>query len=966
MSQILVGEIEQSSIQLIMEYAESKYKDVRLEPLTISGIRAKIKTRALRPETLLVILDESAYNICEGTEGMADVLKSPKIHKYTDKEHLRQFLISKFGRLDGSDSTPQEEEPQEPEVDISDMQVVPVAHDDGEIDKLKAIINTKDTIIENLNNQLKEIASGGITSDAEVTMLQNKITELETEVQNAEKRANEAESKSYADLGKVAKAEELINEVKDLHSQLNKAKEDLANAEYEKTGLTSQISELNSSISALELKTSELDAAKQSYDELQTKYKTAEDKLKDAETQVTELTSAKTNLTEKIGKLQDTITDLESKVSELDVVNQELTSLKQKHKEASDEISSLKERNGGIENLNLQITHLKLDLENAQAQREASDKSVETITSELNAKEDEYASLIEKYDALAKESDGKDAKIEELTNNITALNESVKAKSDEVESIKNEISDLNRAITEKENQLKNTEDVIEELKASATDTQQSSESLEKRNQELSIQLGDAKTKVGELESKLQGAMEDLENERKKREELSSQLDASKLDASSSVSELNGLREEIKERDAGIQALRGKLAELQDANTAQKNEISGKDAEILELNSNIKKYKEEIASLKTEAENKNLSADEIDKYVNQITDLEIEISNLKRTVARATAEKDTLTKRLEEASDTSETDKVIDDLKSKVKTLQTELDNKPAIDPNEIKVLNDKISNLELDLTVSRDRAATLELDVTDKDAELQELHDNIFLKLSDCSRPSHRLPLALPMPVSGVSNLRLFAAGTQESSAIAYETIRKIVSSHSDKRYLIIDLTTDSMIDSVFETKDTVSARSWLCNISEKDKVTKSFVTLGVRESLINTKYKNVKVLSVACKYFNSLAFFNVRWRDKLTELCKLADYVIVYVGNLDDVIHTVLYNSICGVAKGYIITKASPLNIRSTYFRLQSLQDTISNTVTYCAGMNEMSKPMYLRLAKDFKTEILDDSKISNLLESR
>ena len=318
---ILVGDIGQSSIQLIMEYAESKLGDVRLEPLKMSGIRAKIKTQGSRADVALIVLDEMAFNLCNDTVGLSNILKLPKVHKYTDKDSLKQFLISKFGRLDGQSEEPVEEPAeQEPEIDISEMQVSVPVRDDSEIDRLNAVINTKDMIIENLNNQLKEMSSGGVSSDAEITILQNRITELELSVQEAEKRANDAESKSYVDLGKVAKAEELISEVKDLHNQLNKAKEDLANAEYEKSTLTSQIETLNSSISSLELKSSELDEAKQSYSDLEAKYNEAEGKLKDAETQVTELTSAKNALSDKIGKLNDTISDLESKASELDVV----------------------------------------------------------------------------------------------------------------------------------------------------------------------------------------------------------------------------------------------------------------------------------------------------------------------------------------------------------------------------------------------------------------------------------------------------------------------------------------------------------------------------------------------------------------------------------------------------------------------------------------------------------------------
>ncbi len=965
-NRILIGNIEQSSVQLITDFVEAKVGDVRIDPLTFSALRAKVKTQTMKPDVLLVILDESAYNACADTAGFDEILKSPKLHKYVDRETLKQFLISKFGSLDGASDEPAVEENTESKLDIDEMPVVLPTHTDDEVDKLKAIIDTKDMIIENLNNQLKEISSGGVSSSAEVTILQNKISELEILLKEAERKVTEAESKAYADLGKVTKAEELINEVKDLHSQLNKAKEDLANADFEKNTLNSKIIELNSTVSALTEKSSELDTTKASFSELQEKYNDTETKLHEAESQVNDLTIAKTNLANKVNDLNDTVATLESKVSELDIVNQELQDLKQKNKTADDEIKTLKEKSGGIESLNLQITHLKLDLDNANLQRKASDESAQKLAEELSAKETEYTELSDKYDTLAKESDIKDGKVEELNNKVNTLNDIISTKESEFGQLQNKVTELNRTITEKENQIKANNDIIEELKASVTDSQENTSGIEQKNKELSIELGNARSQVKELEDKLTNAKSDLEVERKKREDLNTLLTTAKSDASASVDELNTLKEQLKEKDVGIQGLRDKLSNLQTELNNSQNTITAKDAEILDLNSQIKKLGEEIESVKAEAESKSLDPKEIEKYVNQITDLEIQVSELKRTEARLNAEKDALNRKLVDASDTSEYDNKIANLESQITDLKVELANKPSIDASEVDQLQERISNLEIDLSVSRDRAASLEIEVSDRDSELQELHDNIFLKLSDCSRPTQRLPLALPMPVTGVSNLRLFASGTQESALATYETIKKIVTAHSDKNYIILDIVTDTLIDSVFETKGTVSARSWLCDISEKDKITKTFVKYNIKDSLIDTKYKNVKILSTATKYFNSLALFSVKWRERLPELCRLADYVIVNVGNLDDVIHMVVYNSISSVAKGYIITKTTPINIRSVYYKLQSMQDTLSNTVTYCVGMNEMSKQMYKALAKEFKTEILDDSKIPTMLESR
>ena len=98
MATVLVGGVSPEGERLIQSYLDYFMPNAEIVALKPVGIKGKVKNQGSRADTVMIILDEDLYSQCVG---IADsVLNNPKTHRYTDDAGLKQFLISKFGKLD--------------------------------------------------------------------------------------------------------------------------------------------------------------------------------------------------------------------------------------------------------------------------------------------------------------------------------------------------------------------------------------------------------------------------------------------------------------------------------------------------------------------------------------------------------------------------------------------------------------------------------------------------------------------------------------------------------------------------------------------------------------------------------------------------------------------------------------------------------------------------------------------------
>lgn len=623
----------------------------------------------------------------------------------------------------------------------------------------------------------------------------------------------------------------------------------------------------------------------------------------------------------------------------------------------------------------------------------------QTKTVEYVSVDDEDSSSLivsqDKSDDLEKklrvEISTRDAIIENLKNQIKELSED---DDDDYSAVYKRVSELEEKLKAKENEvaeltarsnsdsakLSKAESAISEvaeLKAQVAKGREDNSALEFEKSNLTKELEKVNGEVESLKSEIE-RLKTVESEANDLNDISEKYNTCLHELNSMTNQKNKLESDIVEKDDEIARLKAdvadkgvledrcnKLTEKYESSTSKISELESKltnvssealDAVKLELNT-VKAEKSTLEIEKTDLENKVITLNEqlalnekdSEGFIKRNEELESQITEYKRSVARLESEKSTLQSDLSKARDTSEKDKELANLRIEVTRLQSDLraraDETKANSEGSAK----RVQELEAILTSTRERAAKLELDNHEKDEQLKELHDNVFLKMADYALPKITVPLSLPMPFESYSNIFTFASGSAESCVSAYQVIRQLVSSDSNKTYLIVDLVTDTYIDREIGVRNIKSPASWLQGSEPID----NFIA--------DTRFDNVKVVSTALAYMNDLFLLMVDWKKRLEELKNKADVVILNVGSLDNIVHNTLFNSFSNITRCHVIVKATPINLRTAILHLLGFSQ-LKNTLISCVNIEEESQQLYQKLASKFPTQLLSSSDILSL----
>lgn len=612
----------------------------------------------------------------------------------------------------------------------------------------------------------------------------------------------------------------------------------------------------------------------------------------------------------------------------------------------------------------------------------------------VSVNDDDSSSLIinqEKSDDIEKklrvEISTRDAIIENLKNQIKELSED--SEDDDYSAVYKRVSELESQIKQKEEEI---HDLTVKMKSDSSELDRAKSTIAELS-ELKVQLtkerednSSLKFEKTSLEESLKTANDSLESLKSEVERLkSAEIDASDLNDisekyNSCLHDLNDITNqkeklelEIATKDDEIAKLKSDVADkgvLKDRIIELTEKYENESAKVAKLEgdlSTVSASSEELEALKSELENtktektsleskisslkSQLESSEKDSegFIKRNKELESQVTEYKCSVARLESEKSSLQSDLSKARDTSEKDKELANLRIEVTRLQSDLRAKSDESKANSEGNAKRVQELEVTLTATRERAAKLELDNHEKDEQLKELHDNIFLKMADYALPKITVPLSLPMPFESYSNVFTFASGSAESCVSAYQTIRQIVSTHSDKTYLIVDLVTDTYIDREIGVRNIKSPASWLQGSEPID----SFMA--------ETKFENVKVVSTALAYMNDLFLLMVDWKKRLDELKDKADIIILNVGSLDNIVHNTLFNSFSNITRCHVIVKATPINLRTAILHLLGFSQ-LKNTLISCVNIEEESQQLYQKLASKFPTQLLSSNDILNL----
>ena len=276
---VYIGGVSPQGEQLINKYLEVFAPDAEILPIKASGIKGMMKTKAPRPDVLLVIIEDSLAQLCEGVA--SDTLALPKVHRYMSDDDLKDFLITKFGKLEGvevgatdfskMDTVVDEEEDfniymqqkgiehlnapsAEPATPILPVQqnvaYTPSSPDySAEPTRDNAEVNRLLSRISQLEAELNS-ARAGAPNSAEVDKLKARIAELEAD----------DETKEFVQLGKLQKAEQVLKQFDEIKKKITDYKEQVAILTHDKNTLTEEKDSLVVKVTSLEENVASLNA----------------------------------------------------------------------------------------------------------------------------------------------------------------------------------------------------------------------------------------------------------------------------------------------------------------------------------------------------------------------------------------------------------------------------------------------------------------------------------------------------------------------------------------------------------------------------------------------------------------------------------------------------------------------------------------------------------------------------------
>lgn len=1062
MFKVFVGSISPEGEHLLTTYLNVFMPDAIIEPLKPVGIKGKMKNHAKRQDVALVILDESLYEDCKGV--VDDVLSLPKVHIYKDDDSLNQFLISKFGRLDGvssnetttvppdmlmnskndleddyipkssdiftsssSKTTPPDklvngasqiiQRVQEDVYDnlaVSEENVTAQDRDSDIIVDLQAKLAKSEMLVRNLTLQLEDKNSG---SDDEVAAFVSRIRELEEQIAEKNKQLEVSGESSYVQLGKVARAEQIISDFEDLKNQLRTANEDKSQLEFDKNNLTGQVELLQVKVDDLMTKVAEIEVLQESLRGRENELSSAKSEIESLTISVSELSTSNSNfessLKEKLEEinvikekykakseeydfiskeLQDKKSELELKISELDKLHDELRqkteevlkleqSLNEKTFELDDKIKELEEKNLIINKQNEQLAekeNLIVEKDNLLADKEA---ELQRKSAELESKLSELAENI----ALVKK---KDIEIESANKQSLENGNEVSILTSQIDDLKSKLESSNSDY----NNLKNDYDTLQvQLEGTRSGSDVLAKKLESLNAELDNleinlnnvtserdeaikELSTKETTIESLETRLQTVSSNSDNLAKQLTGVELELTDSKNTIETLNSDLSSLKSELDSKEKEVSSLTNKIVKLESdlkAKSAELDEVTASslsDTELVErINNEKASLEEQIANLTVDKETLVSQIDDLNKIIvekdtsildlqNRVTKLSesYEVSNkLEEDLAEERKKSARLSSELEVLKKTSDSGRS-SELRIEIARLKRELEDTKKSSQSTVDSADnsEEIIRLKNELQETRQRCADLEMDIIEKADVVREFESSVFGRMSEVAFSKVAYDIELPPLGSIPQNFICIAGGSLESNISVYEMIRKSCIQDTSKRIIILDLATDSHVDRILKVKQANSPVKWL----EGSEPVKSFIAA--------TDLPNVRILTVALAYLNELALLNVNWQKRLTDLSALnADTVIINVGCLNNVVTKILFNMLSKSMTSYIITKATPINLRSVILNITGFRKVSDNVTVACVDFDEgASRTMYQRLVAKCKARVYNQTDVLKL----
>lgn len=441
--------------------------------------------------------------------------------------------------------------------------------------------------------------------------------------------------------------------------------------------------------------------------------------------------------------------------------------------------------------------------------------------------------------------------------------------------------------------------------------------------DLTRQLESSKSSLADIESKYAELLSDYERAKERVTELQGAYSSLQREYAESVvsgSEKSGV---LRDKDAFIARLEGELSDVRSEKISfeaecesLKEKIADFGRELSELKIDLDSRNSEITRLKGELQATGNSQQQVEDYRRQVSNLEADCVDLRKAVAS-----------LEGDARTAES--TISNLTLEVESLKASLVEKQGyVDRSEANnaELNRRIIELNGRIRVleqSTDRNADMESTLAELSAvrlKLAELNANVFNVLYSKALPKSSSRVML-FNTAGMwyENIRFVFSGSTESRKGTYRCLlNEIRQDTSSDKYLLVDAVSETFVDYVFEILKMSNGLKWFTEGG------------GVQQYITQTCAGNARVLSPGLGYINDSFYLAIDWEKRLKELEMSGYKVILYCGDLSNLVGRVLFENFADVGKTDIYVHGNSVGSRTMTSVSQGISNIGNATVKY------------------------------------
>lgn len=458
-------------------------------------------------------------------------------------------------------------------------------------------------------------------------------------------------------------------------------------------------------------------------------------------------------------------------------------------------------------------------------------------------------------------------------------------------------------------------DALKKENFSLRDSLLSSESEVKQKKEEIAGLEGRLSELGKISSDLEKSKKSLLSDYRT---VNDELTELKVTHSKQSAVLRNKESEIsvlKKKLSTVEDLEKQLSFLKDEHKRLEEKSVALSRENSDLQVDLESKSQEIKRLVAELHESGVTSALLEKIKGELQEAVSERDSLRKQLALNVSNLDSVKKELEERQEE------VTSLQGTVSELQGRLEK----NDEDLTQLNAEKLKLQGELRILRkstDRDSNLEdisAELLSTRKEIIDLRSSVFYKISSFAMPRGSVPVFLTGKGVSLRNIRFVFSGSTESRKGTYKCLLdEFKKLPKTEKILIVDVVSETSIDYVFEMSKVTTGIEWFRKGG------------GVQPYLSNTCLKNVRVLSPGLGYINDSYFLTVNWEDRLTELENSGYKVILFCGDISNVVGRVLHESFADLGDSYIYVHGNAIGSRTIVTNLRGISNSSKSIVAY------------------------------------